>query len=176
MEELSKILLTDDMNEQNMTDKIIEKLKEMGYDFYHPAYKQGCAIDIGVARKEITKKWVYREKPKWLKINGKEFHAFPAEKREKEGTVYLFEVKRKGISNHVVSTLIMQGIGQLLKYYSELDDKLVGIEIKAFLIYCGIVSEKDKDSVERSIKRFNLPVELIIIPVPVDFTLTPIKE
>ena len=96
MEELKKILLTDDMNEQNMTDKIVNTLKGMGYGFYYPAYSVSHSVDIAVI---------------------------------KESTAYLFEVKRKGASRHVVSTLIMQGIGQLLKYYYLIEDKVIN---KAF--------------------------------------------
>lgn len=48
LEELKKVLITDDMKEQEMTDKIVDMLKGMGYDFYYPAYSGARAQVKGI--------------------------------------------------------------------------------------------------------------------------------
>ena len=144
MKKLKDILVTPSMSEEEITEKIEKKLIEMGYDIRkHNSWGIGGGMD---GKQKLIPPLCYADII-----------------ATRESTIYVFEVKKEKSKGGNLSTYIMQAVGQLLKYYYEVEGLTPSMKIKGIVIYCGSVNEKESYVVKATIKRFNLPIKLVVL-------------
>ena len=162
MKKLAEILITPNMKEFEINRVIRRKLTEMGYKCrWYGMWREGGGMtyDNGaeVRHSKIILSHKSQKKSKVIQC----YADIVATKRD---SVYVIEIKKEDVSKYSHSPIhIMQGIGQLLKYCYEIAKAMPSKVLRGVFIYCGSVSEDENDIVKATIKRFNLPIELVVL-------------